>query len=171
MELSCLLALPSGLEVADVSASDELLTVRLKACAPTGICPLCARAATHVRSYYTRLVADVHRYADELRDALHILSLALFPVTYPSFSERRHFAMRTQGSFDDVHSLGLPVSLEVNSCITGIYCYIFEYATLQIVDAISRNVRSCGAGLLLLRSVTVMVYLRVGAGQSCASKD
>jgi transposase len=59
MELSSLLALPSGLEVADVSASDELLTVRLKACAPTGICPLCAHAATHVRSYYTRFVADV----------------------------------------------------------------------------------------------------------------
>ncbi len=59
MELSSLLALPSGLEVADVSASDELLTVRLKACAPTGICPLCAHAATHVRSYSTRFVADV----------------------------------------------------------------------------------------------------------------
>jgi len=59
MELSSLLALPSGLEVADVSASDELLTVRLKACAPTGICPLCAHAATHVRSYYSRFVADV----------------------------------------------------------------------------------------------------------------
>jgi hypothetical protein len=42
MELSSLLALPSGLEVADVSAPDKLLTVRLKACAPNGICPLCA---------------------------------------------------------------------------------------------------------------------------------
>ena len=48
MECSCLLALPSGLEVADVSASDELLTVRLKACAPTGICPLCAHAGVAV---------------------------------------------------------------------------------------------------------------------------
>ena len=59
MKLSSLLALPSGLEVADISASDKLLTVRLKACAPNGICPLCAHAATHVRSYYTRFVADV----------------------------------------------------------------------------------------------------------------
>lgn len=59
MELSSLLALPSGLEVAEVSASEKLLTVRLKACAPNGICPLCAHVATHVRSYYTRFVADV----------------------------------------------------------------------------------------------------------------
>jgi transposase len=59
MKLSSLLALSSGLEVADISASDKLLTVRLKACAPNGICPLCAHAATHVRSYYTRFVADV----------------------------------------------------------------------------------------------------------------
>ena len=59
MELSCLLALPDGLEVAGISASDKLLTVRLVARAASGICPLCAHAATHVRSYYTRLVADV----------------------------------------------------------------------------------------------------------------
>ena len=59
MKLSSLLALPDGLEVASISASDKLLTVRLKACASSGACPLCGHAATHVRSYYTRLVADV----------------------------------------------------------------------------------------------------------------
>ncbi len=59
MELSSLLALPAGLEVASMTASDKLLTVRLIATAASGICPLCGHAATHVRSYYTRFVADV----------------------------------------------------------------------------------------------------------------
>jgi transposase len=59
MELSSLLALPEGLEVVSVSVTDKLLTVRLVATAASGICPLCAHAATHVRSYYSRLVADV----------------------------------------------------------------------------------------------------------------
>jgi transposase len=59
MDLSSLFALPNGLEVAGISASDKLLTVRLISSAASSICPLCAHAATHVRSYYTRLVADV----------------------------------------------------------------------------------------------------------------
>src|SRR5947207_13978356 len=58
MELSSLLALPDGLEVAGIAATDKLLTVRLASRASSSICPLCAHAATHVRSYYSRFVAD-----------------------------------------------------------------------------------------------------------------
>lgn len=59
MELSSLLALPNGLEVDSATVTDELLTVRLISSAESSLCPLCAHAATHVRSYYSRLVADV----------------------------------------------------------------------------------------------------------------
>ena len=59
MELSSLLALPDGLEIASMTATDKLLTVHLVAIAASSLCPLCAQAARHVRSYYTRLVADV----------------------------------------------------------------------------------------------------------------
>ena len=59
MELSSLLALPDGLEVAGIAATDKLLTVRLASRASSSICPLCAHAATHVRSYYSRLVGQL----------------------------------------------------------------------------------------------------------------
>jgi transposase len=42
-----------------MTVTDKLLTIRLVATAASSLCPLCAQAATHVRSYYTRLVADV----------------------------------------------------------------------------------------------------------------
>ena len=59
MEVSSLLSLPDGLEVADTSITDTVLTLHLVATAKSSTCPLCARVATRVRSYYTRLVADV----------------------------------------------------------------------------------------------------------------
>lgn len=58
MEVSSLLSLPDGLEVAETSITDTVLTLHLVATAKSSACPLCARVATRVRSYYTRLVAD-----------------------------------------------------------------------------------------------------------------
>ncbi len=59
MDPSSLFALPDGLEVASTSVTGPVLTISLVATATTAICPLCAHAATHIRSYYTRHVADV----------------------------------------------------------------------------------------------------------------
>jgi transposase len=59
MEVTSLLSLPDELEVAETSSTDTVLTLHLVATAKSSTCPLCARAATRVRSYYTRLVADV----------------------------------------------------------------------------------------------------------------
>ena len=59
MEPSSLFALPDGLEVASTSVTGHVLTISLVATATTAMCPLCVHAATHIRSYYTRQVADV----------------------------------------------------------------------------------------------------------------
>ena len=54
MEVATLLALPDGLEVAQLSIVDDTV-----ATAERRTCPLYAEAATHVRSYYTRMAADL----------------------------------------------------------------------------------------------------------------
>ncbi len=59
MELSSLFALPDGLEVTSTAVTGQILTLLLVATATTAMCPLCGYAATHIRSSYTRHVADV----------------------------------------------------------------------------------------------------------------
>ncbi len=59
MELTSLFALPDGLEVAETSVTGQILTLFLVATAPTAMCPLCGHASLHIRSSYTRHVADV----------------------------------------------------------------------------------------------------------------
>ena len=59
MELASLFALPDGLKVAATSVTGQVLTLVLVATAPTARCPLCDHASLHIRSSYTRHVADV----------------------------------------------------------------------------------------------------------------
>jgi transposase len=59
MDFSSLFALPDGLEVAETSVTGPVLTLSLVATAPTAMCPLCGQASQHIRSSYTRHVADV----------------------------------------------------------------------------------------------------------------
>ena len=59
MDFSSLFALPNGLEVAETSLTDLVLTLSLAATASTAMCPLCGQASQHIRSSYTRHVADV----------------------------------------------------------------------------------------------------------------
>ncbi len=59
MELSSLFALPDGLEVAETSVTGQVLTLFLVATATTANCPRCGHASSHIRSSYTRHVADV----------------------------------------------------------------------------------------------------------------
>jgi transposase len=90
MEISSLLALPDGLEVASMTASDKLLTVRLEASAASSICPLCAHAASHVRSFYTRLVADVPCVGRHVQLILRVRKFRCDTVSCPRkvFAER-----------------------------------------------------------------------------------
>jgi hypothetical protein len=53
LDVSSLLSLPDGLEVAEVSLVDDRLCIHVEAHAEKRSCPLCSEAATHVRSYYT----------------------------------------------------------------------------------------------------------------------
>jgi transposase len=126
MKLSSLLALPSGLEVADISASDKLLTVRLKACAPNGICPLCAHAATLVRSYYTRFVADVPCAGRHVQLILRVRKFRCDTAECPRkiFAERlgpfiEAWARKTTRLREEIEAIGLSTCGEVGARLAG----------------------------------------------------
>lgn len=67
-----MLSFPDGLEVAETSVADAVLTIHIVAMAKSSTCPLCAHAATRVRSYYTRLVADVPCGGRQVQLILHV---------------------------------------------------------------------------------------------------
>lgn len=67
-----MLSLPDGLEVAEASIADAVLTLHIVATAKSSTCPLCAHAATRVRSYYTRVVADVPCAGRQVQLILHV---------------------------------------------------------------------------------------------------
>ena len=126
MELSSLLALPDGLEVASISASDKLLTVRLKACASSGTCPLCGHAATHVRSYYTRFVADVPCANRHVQLVLRVRKFRCDTVSCPRkiFAERlgpfiEAWARKTTRLREAIEAIGTSTSGEVGARLAG----------------------------------------------------
>jgi len=94
MEVSSLLALPDGLEIAEVTETSDLLTVHVVATAPMRACPLCAEVAAHIRSYYTRLVADLPCASRRVQLLLHVRKFRCDTVSCP----RKVFAERL-GSF------------------------------------------------------------------------
>jgi transposase len=126
MELSSLFALPDGLEVASISVSDKLLTVRLKACAPSGVCPLCGRAATHVRSYYTRFVADVPCASRHVQLVLRVRKFRCDTVSCPRkiFAERlgpfiEAWARKTTRLREAIEAIGTSTCGEVGARLAG----------------------------------------------------
>ena len=90
MELSSLLALPDGLEVASTAVTGQILTLLLVATATTAMCPLCGYAATHVRSSYTRHVADVPYAGRQVQLILRVRTFRCDTTDCP----RRVFAER-----------------------------------------------------------------------------
>jgi transposase len=126
MELSTLFALPSGLEVASMTASDKHLTVHLKACAPSGICPLCARVATHVRSYYTRFVADVPYAGRHVQLILRVRKFRCDTASCPRkiFVERlgpfiEAWARKTTRLREEIEAIGISTCGEVGARLAG----------------------------------------------------
>jgi len=122
MELSSLLALPDGLEVAGISASGKLLTVRLISSAASSICPLCAHAATHVRSYYTRLVADVSCAGRQVQLILRVRKFRCDTAECPRkiFAERlgpflEAWARKTTRLRQAIEAIGLSTCGEVGA--------------------------------------------------------
>lgn len=122
MELSSLLALPDGLEVASMSVTDTLLTVRLVSSAASCICPLCAHAATHVRSYYTRLVADVPCAGRHVQLLLRVRKFRCDTASCPRkiFAERlgsflEAWARKTTRLREAIEAIGLSTCGEVGA--------------------------------------------------------
>ncbi|GAC1660352.1 MAG: ISL3 family transposase [Ktedonobacteraceae bacterium] len=94
MEVSSLLSLPDGLKVAQLSLTENMLRIHVVATTQTSACPLCAQAATHVRSYYTRLVMDLPCAGHRVQLILHVRKFRCDAASCP----RKVFAERL-GSF------------------------------------------------------------------------
>jgi transposase len=90
MEVSSLLSLPDGLEVAQLAIMDDVLYIDVVATAEGRACPLCAEVATHVRSYYTRVVADVPCAGHRVQIMLHVRKFRCDTASCPRkvFAER-----------------------------------------------------------------------------------
>ncbi len=94
LEVCSLLSLPAGLELAEIVEISDLLTIHVVATSPMKACPLCSAFATHVRSYYTRLVADLPIAGRRAQLLLHVRKFRCDSV----FCPRKVFAERF-GSF------------------------------------------------------------------------
>lgn len=90
MEVSSFLSLPDGLEVSEIFLTDDLLRIHIVAITEKRACPLCSEAATHVRSYYTRLVADLPCAGHRVQLILHVRKFRCDTPTCPRkvFAER-----------------------------------------------------------------------------------
>jgi transposase len=90
VDVSSLLALPAGLELVEVAETDDLLTVHVMATSPMKACPLCNEFALHVRSYYTRLVADLPITGRCVQLLLHVRMFRCDTISCPRkvFAER-----------------------------------------------------------------------------------
>jgi transposase len=122
MNLSSLLALPDGLEVVSITTTKKLLTVHIAACAASSVCPLCARAATHVRSYYTRLVADVPCAGRQVQLVLRVRKFRCDTAGCPRkiFAERlgpfiEAWARKTTRLREAIEAIGLSTCGEVGA--------------------------------------------------------
>ncbi len=90
IEASSLFSLPDGLEMTSMAVVGNMLTIHVTAIAKSRPCPLCTQEATHVRSYYTRLVADVPCAGRRVQLILHVRKFRCDTVSCPRkiFAER-----------------------------------------------------------------------------------
>lgn len=114
MEVSSLFSLPDGLEIVSMAGTSDLLTVHIVATAPMRACPLCAEVATHVRSYYTRLVADLPCAGRRVQLLLRVRKFRCDTVSCPRkvFAERlgsflQAWARKTTRLRQAIESIGL----------------------------------------------------------------
>jgi transposase len=124
MEVSSLLALPDGLDIAEVTVTSDLLTVHVIATAPVRTCPLCAQEATHIRSYYTRLVADLPCAGRRVQLLLHVRKFRCDTISCPRkvFAERlgsfvEAWARKTTRLREAIEAIGLATCGEGGACL------------------------------------------------------
>src|SRR3989454_3434405 len=122
MEFSSLFALPDGLEVAETSLTGQVLTLSLVATTPTAICPLCGQASLHIRSSYTRHVADVPSAGRQVQLILRVRKFRCDTTVCPRrvFAERltpfiEPWARMTTRLSQTIEAIGLATSGELGS--------------------------------------------------------
>lgn len=113
-ENSSLLALPEGLEITSLTVVDHVLTIHVVATASSSICPLCAQAATHIRSSYTRQVADLPCAGCRVQLLLHVRKFRCDTASCPRkiFTERlgsfvKAWARKTTRLREAIEAIGL----------------------------------------------------------------
>ncbi len=114
IEASSVFCLPDGLEMTLMAVVGNLLTIHITATAQSRPCPLCAQEATHVRSYYTRLVADVPCAGRQVQLVLHVRKFRCDSVSCPRkiFAERlgpfiEAWARKTTRLREAIEAIGL----------------------------------------------------------------
>src|SRR5258708_3109097 len=119
MEISSLLSLPDGLEVASLTIADDILRIHVVATAKRSTCPLCAEVAMHVRSYYTRFVADLPCAGHRVQLILRVRKFRCDTVSClrKVFAERlgsfvKAWARQTTRLREGVEAIGLATSGE-----------------------------------------------------------
>ncbi len=122
MDFSSLFALPDGLEVAETSVTGPVLTLSLVATAPTAMCPLCGQASQHIRSSYTRHVADVPYAGRQVQLILRVRKFRCDTTDCPRriFAERltpfiEPWARMTTRLSQTIEAIGLATSGELGS--------------------------------------------------------
>jgi transposase len=122
MDLSSLFALPDGLEVAETSIIGPVLTLSLVATASTAMCPLCEEASQHIRSSYTRHVADVPYAGRQVQLILRVRKFRCDTTDCPRriFVERltpfiEPWARMTKRLSQTIEAIGLATSGELGS--------------------------------------------------------
>ncbi len=126
LEVSSLLSLPAGLELAEIAETSDLLTVHVVATSPMKACPLCSEFATHVRSYYTRLVADLPIAGRRVQLLLHVRKFRCDTVSCPRkvFAERlgsfvEAWARKTTRLREVIEAIGLSTCGEGGARLAG----------------------------------------------------
>lgn len=114
IEASSVFCLPDGLEMTLMAVVGNVLTIHVTATAKSRPCPLCAQHATHVRSYYTRLVADVPCAGRQVQLVLHVRKFRCDSVPCPRkiFAERlgpfiEAWARKTTRLREAIEAIGL----------------------------------------------------------------
>jgi transposase len=122
MEFSSLFALPDGVEVVETSVTGHVLTLSLVATAPTARCPLCGQASRHIRSSYTRHVADVPCAGRQVQLLLRVRKFRCDTTDCPRriFAERltpfiEPWARMTTRLSQSIEAIGLATSGELGS--------------------------------------------------------
>jgi transposase len=90
LEASSVFSLPDGFAITSMTSDEHGLTIHVTMTAKSRPCPLCAQEATHVRSNYTRLVADVPCAGRRVQPILHVRKFRCDTGTCPRkvFAER-----------------------------------------------------------------------------------